>query len=740
MEDARSALKLAEQQLKEKEQSYQQQVQVRTELDQQIQQYKKEKESGLTISNEEDQDDGIVDKANELLMSLSLQGGTTPSEQDEYDMKIIRQMCSTVMNRRIDRLSNRSKEEQRKERDISATVAVVKEACVRLTAEAEAKEKHYRLVAEAKEEAEQERLASQLAQQQMVQQHQQVLQQRSLQHQEVESSETELQAKVENSLHSQRIRVFLNRQRQQQNERIQQQRHQIQHDDTVEQQILELNQRLSVQEKEQQKKLRRLQRFVSISSITLSLRFVQIDTDRFPLPDTIRGELTKALIQSLSSVVVDENNNVKGAFQLSYCKPRSDEPDVIKVYGIPHIRLPPVDHNLFSSNNTFVDQRQFANQYQVTLSLLEEQVISAIEQASSSVDQPSSSVELIAALQQILNDTYYGNNTVSQEERTRQFFFFKGVVYFVWIDVPLEVLEMLKETCKDVYEDVRAVKIGESGEDLIKHLEKMHKLLTYLAGAKLCWIAIGIPFGLCSSRMVEQWIHFIKLELRKSGEWHSRKVLSLETIKHILERTGGKVICRGTVSHGGQSGDGFVNIRSAGEDGPGWIYFFCQLFTEEELKELWKIYNKLSEGEGRHFIRFLLAFKVGASRGDYTKRLRKNFWAMVRGSGKFVAVKGFSEVFKQEAWLHKYYERLQVCGERFMLTDANGNSAIETLLKLIRNHGSYNIEEGEVHREHEKLCYMEEETKEWIRRDFMFLVDFVKGVVGYYKLDEGVRY
>ena len=74
-----------------------------------------------------------------------------------------------------------------------------------------------------------------------------------------------------------------------------------------------------------------------------SLRFVQIDTKRSPLPDSIRDELTKTLIRRLSSVVVDENNNVKGAFQLSFRKPRPDEPNFIKVYGIPHVRLP-IDH------------------------------------------------------------------------------------------------------------------------------------------------------------------------------------------------------------------------------------------------------------------------------------------------------------------------------------------------------------------------------------------------------------
>jgi len=409
----------------------------------------------------------------------------------------------------------------------------------------------------------------------------------------------------------------------------------------------------------------------------------------------------------------------------------------VNVYGIPLVRLPPVDDNLFSSNNIFVDQRQlFANQYQVTLSLLEVQVVSAIEQASSSDEPP------IAALQQILNDTYHDNNTLSSQGEQRQLFFFKGVVYFVWIDVPLEVLEMLKETCKDVYEDVRAVKIGESGEDLIQHLKKMMNLLTYLAGAKLCWIAIGIPFGLCTSRMVEQWIHFIKLELRKSGEWHSREVLSLETINHILNRTGGKVICRGTLSGNpdGQSGNGTVNVglvEAAGGDGPGWIYFFRQLFTEEELKELWKIYRELSEGEGRQFIRFLLAFKVGASReNDPALRPRANFWAMVRGRGEFVAVKGFPLVFEQEARFHEHYKRLHLhlCGERFMLVDANGNSVIESLLKLLRNDNRFNIVEDEVQREWSKLNYLEEETKEWIRRDFITLAKFVdmmmRGVVG----------
>ena len=359
---------------------------------------------------------------------------------------------------------------------------------------------------------------------------------------------------------------------------------------------------------------------------------------------------------------MDENNNVNNAFQLSYPFPRSNE-TIVMVYGIPHVRLPPVDDDDFFNTQTFENQHEFANQYQVTLPIPELQVVSAIQQASSSDEPP------ITALQQILNNHYYNTSFHPVEQRQEVLFFFKGVVYFVWIDAPSEVLEMLKDTCKDVYEDVRAVKIGESGEDLIQHLKKMRLLLTHLAGAKLCWIAIGIPFGLCTSRMVEQWIHFIKLELRKSGEWHSGDALSLETIKHILKRTGGKVICRGTVSHGGQSGNGIVNTGRAGRDGAGWIYFFRQLFTEEELRELWKIYHKLSEGEGKAFIRFLLAFKVGASRDkDPKSRPRDNFWAMVRGCGEFAAVEGFPLVFEKEARLHEHLSALllQVCGERFM--------------------------------------------------------------------------
>ena len=138
----------------------------------------------------------------------------------------------------------------------------------------------------------------------------------------------------------------------------------------------------------------------------------------------------------------------------------------------------------------------------------------------------------------------------------------------------------------------------------------------------------------------------------------------------------------------------------------------------------------------RRDIRFLLAFKVGASRdNNYMERLRKNFWAMVRGRGEFVVAKGFPLVFETEAYLHKQLRESQVCGERFMLTDADGNSKIEAILKALRNDGRYNIEveEGKLRREQEKLNYMEEETTDWIRRDLITLVECVdmimKGVV-----------
>ena len=71
-----------------------------------------------------------------------------------------------------------------------------------------------------------------------------------------------------------------------------------------------------------------------------------------------------------------------------------------------------------------------------------------------------------------------------------------------------------------------------------------------------------------------------------------------------------------------------------------------------------------------------------------------------------------------------------------MLIDADGNSEIESLLKLLRNDDRYNIEGGKLHREHKKRNYLEGETKEWIGRDFISLVEFVdlmmKGVVGHY--------
>ena len=441
------------------------------------------------------------------------------------------------------------------------------------------------------------------------------------------------------------------------------------------------------------------------------LHYVESDTDRCPLPQIKREDVINTLVQRLSL------SNEEDIFQLSYAKPPSESNDV-NVYAIPLSILPSIDDDLFNRNK-FVDQREFANQNQVTLPLPEEQVISAIEQASSAPDP-------IAALQQILNDTYHGNNT--QGER-RQLFFFKGVVYFVWIDVPPEVLRMLEERCKELYEEVMAVKIGYSGEDLIKLLKKLLHLLTYLAGAKLCCIAIGIPFGLCSARDVEQWIHFTKIKLRKAGEWHSGEVRTLDTINHILERTGGKVICLGTVSHGGQSGDGTVRTGCQ-EDGPGWIYFFSQLFTEEELRELWKMYRELPEGAGENFIRFLLATKVGASRKeDPTKRPQSNFWAMVRGLGKFVAVKGFSKVFEQEAKLHTQLSESQLCGERFMLNGANGNFAIESFLKPLRSNDQYTIKEGEIQRERNKMKYKERETKEWLHKRIISLEEIVDDVM-----------
>ena len=636
VEKARSALEQSQQKLLEQKQLHEQQLANLSDLKQQKQQLDKpvhEIFAGISMETSQAMDDSNNDKINQvandtlshLMSSISIGG--------EDVLKVISVMFSKATKCQRTHVSGSIKDVQSKERDVLVEKAKAEEKYVRLTAEAKAKKERYKSIVKAKEEcgkvvqaikATQDRLAAEAAIAVLEQQRQQqrkVVQQRR---QYILLLEQKRDLQQRDSLEEQQMA-----QQQQQQQLLVYQQQMIQYQ--YQQQQEQPTQEHSPDHGQDPERMAKVNAMVdaimatdatdlnSYTKLTKEgqplLHFVKIDSDRRPLPETNRNEITNTLIQRHSSLVVDEYNNVKGAFQLSYCKPRSGESNIIKVYGISIDRLSPVDDNLFNTE-TFEDQRQFAKQYQITLSLLEEQVVSAIEQASSTDEPP------IAALQQILNDKYHDNNTPSQEECTRQdFFFFKGVVYFVWIDAPPEVLEMLKETCKDVYEDVMAVKIGESGEDLIAHLKKMMNLLTYLAGAKLCWIAIGIPFGLCSSRMVEQWIHFIKLELRKSGEWHLREVLTLDTIKHILERTGGKVICRGTVSHGGQSGDG--NVRTGGqEDGPGWIYFFRQLFTEEELKELWKIYQKLSEGEGKAFIRSLLAFKVGASRdNNYMERL-----------------------------------------------------------------------------------------------------------------------
>jgi len=447
------------------------------------------------------------------------------------------------------------------------------------------------------------------------------------------------------------------------------------------------------------------------------VRFIENSSERYPLPEEKREDIINVVIQRLS-LNVDKGNTLKDTFQLSYRKPSPGER--IYVYGIPREMLGLVNQQLFNTE-TFVDQRAFAKQNQVTLSLTKDQVDLFIERASSS-DEPD-----ITALQQILNDTHNTSSLPSQEECSRQYFFFKGVVYLVWIDAPPEVLRMLEERCKELYEDVMAVKIGYSGEDLIQHLLKMLDLLTYLAGAKLCWIAIGVPFGLCSALTVEQWVHFIKIELRKAGEWHVREVLTLQTIKHILERIGGKVICRGG-NPDGRSGNGTVRTGRQ-EDGVGWNYFFRQLFTEEELRELWKMFNELLEGAAKDFIKFLLAFKVGATlKKDPKKRIRKAFWALVRGRGVFTAVKGFPKVFEQEAKLHRLFRESQVCCERFMM-DTDGNSEIEygtglemeVFLDPLRDNAHYIVVEDEVQRELNKLNYKERETKEWLLKRLISL-------------------
>jgi len=416
MEESQLELKLAEQQLKEDQRLHKQQLDVRSELEQQC-------------SKEKDQCSKEKDLINQL-MELSLQGGGTSQQQEQHDKMIAIQMYSSALKRQSDNTSEAIKEARRKELELLDTKVTAMEKRDKLAANVMITEERYRLAIEAKEQQlliHQQQMALQQQQQMAIQQRQPRLQplgpqgvqppQMYMQQLEPYASSAvllnnevlsleptpermvDILTTLQTESHKKKLSITVAileythignhlmstvqtcercKSTASEDDKVQwdkaigiaeslisSYKHaaevelQLESDQPLpdyelaqQQQSLVHQQQIALVQQHQQ----RLQQWYGVQpppsmkivsadiadldnyyaevepialilkklqqrrgdGVTLSLRFVQIDTERSPLPDTIRDELTKTLIRRLSSVVVDENNNVKGAFQLSY--------------------------------------------------------------------------------------------------------------------------------------------------------------------------------------------------------------------------------------------------------------------------------------------------------------------------------------------------------------------------------------------------------------------------------------
>ena len=189
--------------------------------------------------------------------------------------------------------------------------------------------------------------------------------------------------------------------------------------------------------------------------------------------------------------------------------------------------------------------RDFVTQNQVSVSITKEQADQAVANASKSKSQIPADF-----LQDIINDTDGKKSFVLSDVNDKgRFFWYKGILYFVWIDVPKAVWDEAKDKHPELFRDAAAVKIGCSAEDLLRHLRKMQMLLTYLAGATLCYAAIGIPFGLCQARTLEQSVHFRLAASHLTGKHFDSALFDMEAeLLDVVERIEGHIIFRGSIS------------------------------------------------------------------------------------------------------------------------------------------------------------------------------------------------
>ena len=150
-----------------------------------------------------------------------------------------------------------------------------------------------------------------------------------------------------------------------------------------------------------------------------------------------------------------------------------------------------------------------------------------------------------------VNQTYDVNQSLADDEKLSDeanpptpipnLFFYQGLVYFLSIHVPNDVInELTEHQLLVIY--LFGVKVGESSMDLWAWWKYIHIILSFHPKLRVNWVCIAVPLGM-NSWIIEQYIHFMRPLLHLNGEWWHRSILNF--VPKILELFGTHIISLG---------------------------------------------------------------------------------------------------------------------------------------------------------------------------------------------------
>jgi hypothetical protein len=242
-------------------------------------------------------------------------------------------------------------------------------------------------------------------------------------------------------------------------------------------------------------------------------------------------------------------------------------------------------------------------------------------------------------------------------------FYFQGVVYFLTIHVPAEVVQYLTNLqLMEIY--MFGVKVGESHMDLWLWWQKLKYILGFHPKLVAYWVCIGVPLGM-NSWIIEQYTHFMHPLLHLNGEWWHRSILNF--VPKILELFDTRIISLGrrTIN------ELFENNNSSRTIGGriGRIYAILPHVEDTlrtALKEL--MVNNKENRKLRQFVRlFLQGTKIGyTTQSNYKKRSHVYRYASAWPGGFDVAVSvRINNAYNVEQNVHKECVKkgLKIMGE-----------------------------------------------------------------------------